>query len=234
MIQKDFSMNLDGTNLLDEYGLIMTSKYIGPPTPQTKYISIPGRNGALDLSTILTGEVTYNQREIKCTFYTDEEPEDWSAFRSELQSAFHGKDMQIIFDDDSNYYWQGRVEVDFDNDGRIGTVSINALVYPYKRWVTDSWLWDPFDFENGVIYGDYEETISGSGTITITLADNDVMTAYPVITVDAAMTVTFDGTTESLEVGTTTIYSFVLAPGDNVFTFTGSGDVSIAYVGGSL
>lgn len=237
MNQKDYSVHLGGISLLDTYGLIMTSKYIGPPKPKTKLVDIPGRDGALDLSEVLTGRVSYEQRPIEIELFTAEKPLGFSAIRSQLQNAFHGKHLQIIFDDDPMYYWEGRVEIDFENDGALGKVKINATVEPYKKWVQDAaeeWLWDSFDFEEGVINEMSNVSISGTQNIEILVPAQNGMIIRPVITSTANMTVSFEGKTLQIGAGQTTIYDFNLHAGYNTLIFKGNGKVTISYRGGSL
>ena len=46
---------------LRDWGAIITnSDVIGMPEPNTVLLEVPGRSGRLDLSEVLTGDVTYN------------------------------------------------------------------------------------------------------------------------------------------------------------------------------
>ena len=51
---------------IKDWGLIMTSKVISPPVPQLNMVSVPLRDGSLDLTESLTGDVKYNDRNITC------------------------------------------------------------------------------------------------------------------------------------------------------------------------
>lgn len=63
----------NGTTYKDAYkdwGLVPeTRPLVVPPEPKTKYLEIPGANGQLDLSEILTGYPVFNNREGEWTFY---------------------------------------------------------------------------------------------------------------------------------------------------------------------
>ena len=48
------------------------------------------------------------------------------------------------------------------------------------------------------------------------------------------VTVAFNGTTYSLDYGTSTLYDILLQEGDNFLTFKGTGTVTISYKGGML
>ena len=56
----------------------------------------------------------------------------------------------------------------------------------------------------------------------------------PIIISDSEMTVTFEGQTFDVAVGSQVLYDAIFKPGENVMTFRGTGTISINYVGGSL
>ena len=62
MIGKVF---FDGKDTYAEYGLLLASKSISLPEVRTNMIDVPGRDGLLDASEVLTGEVT--QKPHHCT-----------------------------------------------------------------------------------------------------------------------------------------------------------------------
>lgn len=52
-----------------DFGLILSSKTIPLPKPKTDLINVPGADGSIDLSTVLTdGDVKYENRSITCKF----------------------------------------------------------------------------------------------------------------------------------------------------------------------
>ena len=66
-----------------------------------------------------------------------------------------GKRIKVILSDDPSWYYDGMCWVDkWTSDERYSTISIKYDFYPFKKRVVfneSDWLWDPFDFENGVI-----------------------------------------------------------------------------------
>ena len=48
----------DGKDTYTEYGLLLASKSISLPEVRTNMIDVPGRDGLLDASEVLAGEVT--------------------------------------------------------------------------------------------------------------------------------------------------------------------------------
>lgn len=232
---KPYGVTIGGKNSYSDFGLIMTSKTISAPEPQLKQVVVPGRNGLIDMSEVNTGDVRYNNRKIEITLVTEKLPLEWSSFVSELQNYFHGQNKRIIFDDDLAFYWYGRVSVEFSNDGRIGMFQITADVNPFKYNITTSaedWLWDPFDFEDGIIneFGNIVVDTTYTAKIVCT---GKVQT--PIITVSSPMIAILDeGIPVQLDAGQNVVYEFVLDAGEHEITFVGDGTASINYVGGSL
>jgi hypothetical protein len=102
--------------------------------PKTKLIQVPGTNTVIDLTEALTGEVKYETRTIRCKFCVIGGRSNWPAVYSAILNEIHGKRMQIIMDDDPNYYYIGRVAVDeWESEKVTATIVITAEVEPYKQ-----------------------------------------------------------------------------------------------------
>lgn len=232
---KTNGVTINGKHSYNDYGLIMTSKSISYPEAQLKYVSVPGRNGAVDFTEVLTGDVRYNNRTITMTFFTEKEPLEWAEFISLLRNKYQGNKSRIVFDDDIAFYWLGRVDIDFSNSGRVPVITITALVDPYKYNITTSaedWLWDPFDFDMGVINEFSNVNVNGTYTANL-ICTGKVET--PIITVSSAMTAELDDDTiVSLSAGQNIVYDFVLDEGEHTIVLTGNGTATINYSGGSL
>lgn len=107
---------------------------ISPPKPKTKLIQVPGTNTVIDLTEALTGEVKYEPRTIRCVFCVVGGRSEWPAVYSDILDEIHGQRMQIVMDDDLNYYYIGRVTVDqWESEEVTATIVITAEVEPYKR-----------------------------------------------------------------------------------------------------
>lgn len=118
-----------------EWGLLLKERpYISPPEPKTKVIEVPGTDTVIDLTERLTGKVHYGLREGTFEFHVVGGRSEWSAVYSALLNEVHGKRLQIILDDDPNYYWIGRVVVnEWESDKRTATIVLTAQLEPYKR-----------------------------------------------------------------------------------------------------
>lgn len=218
-----------------DFGLILSSKSISPPKAQINMVSVPLRDGSIDLTESLTGDVKYEDREISITFTVINHNNAWAATISEVENYLHGQRMQIVFDDDASFYYIGRISVNkFTSKKNLGTLVIDCTVEPYKYDVLstlDDWEWDSFDFDTGRINQISDISVEGSTEVIVIGRRKKVS---PKITTSAAMTVAFEGAEYNLSAGTQKVYGLLLHEGENVLTFTGKGTVSVDYRGGSL
>lgn len=118
-----------------DWDLLLRSRpKISPPVPKYKMIQVPGSDKIIDLTESLTGQVHYEPRTISFEFVTGVPRERLASLHSEIMAYLHGKSVRIIFDDDPNYYYTGRVAVgELEADKRTATLSMTATVEPYKR-----------------------------------------------------------------------------------------------------
>lgn len=219
----------------DDWGLILVSKQISTPEPQTNLVNVPMRDGSIDLTEVLTDDIKYNDRTITMLFEIMDSRTDWSAKTSAIQNYLHGKRLQIVFDDDCAFYYVGRLKVnEWSPNKSTAQMQIEATVEPFKYDIVSSavdWEWDMFDFEEGIINETGELIVNGSTTITLICRRKRM---FPVFTVSEDMTVTFDGEIYNLKAGSQKVYDIFLCEGENELTLAGNGTVSIDYIGGSL
>lgn len=229
-------VKIGGKHTQNDWGLIMTDFMISPAEPKTYIIPVPFASKTIDL-TEMYGQVTYDRRTISLVFISlDESPESWHSVYSSIQNYCHGKEMELIFDADAGHYWKGRVFVEeaAKIDQIHGSIKINMDAEPYKYDVSstvEDWLWDPFDFEEGVIREYSQINITGSLNMVVI---GSPMPVIPSIKSSAAMTLKVSGQTFSLKAGTQKLYDLTLVDKEYTFQFTGTGTVSIDFRGGSL
>jgi phage-related protein len=200
-----------------DYGLIVAPYAIPMPEPQTSFVEIPGRDGALDLSEAC-GTVRYTDRIIPLTLYTRA---PFDTLISTFAADAHGRRMNVIFDRDPTYYYDARVTLeDVERHAGYCELSLECRARPYKM--------EHFDTTITVL-------TTGSATITLT---NTRMPVVPVITVSAGMTLTFTllgkDYTVNLSAGMHTIPYLVLMEGDTEIGITGSGQITFTYRKGAL
>lgn len=230
------SITIGTKNTWDDWHLIPSSRPLfNPPPVKTSYVEIPGGDGILDLTTAMTGKPMYSNRTGSWEFYVENGFKDWTVLYSEIMMYLHGQEFKAWLDDDTAYYYEGRFSVNqWRSDPAQSLIVIDYNVGPYKQYAASDeyWLWDPFNFETGVIR--YYKNLPVKGTLTIEVI-GDVMDTVPTITSTVAgMRVAFGGTTYTLQRGANVIADIVVTQGTNTFTFTGTGTVSIELVGGRL
>lgn len=116
------------------YALMLESPpVISPPVPREHWVTIPGMNGALDLSKVQTGEMQYEMRTISMRFVYIGPREDWPTVYSQILNDIHGKDKHITLDNDPDYYYDGIVKVEkYEPKKAHFGLSVICTVQPFK------------------------------------------------------------------------------------------------------
>ena len=202
---------------LADYGLIVAPYVIPMPEPQTNFVEIPGRDGALDLSEAF-GTVRYADRIIPLTMYARA---PFDAAISAFAADVHGRRINVIFDRYPTYYFDARVTVeDVERHAGYCELSIKCRAKPYKME----------HFETTI-------TVLPTGSVTATLT-NTRMPVVPMISVSAEMTLAFTigliDYTVTLLAGTHVVPSLVLSEGDTEVEITGTGSITFTYRKGAL
>lgn len=224
-----------------DWGLVIgNTDVIGEPKAEEIYVDIPGSDGFLDYTEVITGRRIFKEREIKMEVGGKRDKSEWDTFISEIRNAIHGALVKIVFDSDPMFYWTGRAYVNnFKRDRDIGSFEI-ALpkADPYKYYnieSTEDWLWDPFDFEVGVADDGSQITVNGAKTYTII---HGGMPFVPTIIVHSigsdGLKMTCSGETYVLTKGINRFAEIVVGTKDVDLRFTGTGQLSVRYRRGSL
>ena len=254
-----YSVTFGDKNSWDEWALApVHAGKIEFATPTLKYesVELPGSDGVLDLTEVLTGYPLFNPRigSVRFRFYNN-----GVSARSRfdrLKNYLHGRWMRAVIEDQPEYYYEGRFTVgDFEPlQGNWGDVEIGYNLNAYKLDITDStedWLWDPFNFETGVIreYGRIQLphnrpipiTVVGSRKpnplkVVISLPDR-----YESYADDVVVTLEYGDATYTLSYGTNVLPNLVLQDGEHELIFTLTPVIivpfcfaSIEFRGGSL
>lgn len=221
-----------------DWNLILTSTDIDFPDPKTETVDIPGADGELDFSEVLTGDISYKNRTISFEFEMIDRFANWKNKISEISNYLHGKKFKIILDEDSSFYYFGRVTVNnFKSNKSTGTITIEADVEPYKCDIyasNEDWLWDTFNFETGIINETKELQVNGELEVVIYGRRKKVVPKITCNSPENQMQVIFKGETYNLSNGTQKILNIEICEGKNILKFIGNGTISIEYRGGSL
>lgn len=194
----------------DDLGLVMTEKTIGAPTPQTNYIDVPGRNGSLDLSTYLTGEVAYSNRSLRFKFVGDGSRETVLTLIDEMM-LYHGHHLQITIDDYPEWYYEGRATIAYTDHGHYVEFEMSVNAQPFC-----------YSFKPKK----YELYVTESKQIAVTNVGQSII---PTITVDSDMTISSGGVSVTLSKGVYKPLPLRLPHGATIFVITGTGNIVIEF-----
>lgn len=206
---------IDKFNTFSDWRLILTAKSVTPPQAKTKYVSIDGMSGTLDLSEALTGEVTYNDRTVSASFVlTEGSFGERNRLLRDIVNRLHGKKVKLIEPDDPNHYFYGRVTVKtLNNRLPYGEISLEAICDPWRYSINDS----------------VRRVEVNGQTIDVVINNNGAKTLSPEITVTGSVDITFNNGNVSLTDGTYKISDLRLYAGVNIIGVSGEGVVTFTY-----
>lgn len=155
--------------------------FVAAPPVKEEYIDVPGADGALDYTEVLTGKARYGRRTGSWNFLIDSDAENWPDLYSKLLNTFHGKEYKVILDDDPGYYYQGRLSItgQFSNKD-YSSVTFGYNLEPYK-WpigttAGENWKWNPlFDQHITIYFGTF--SVNGQKARNILNEQDTVVTA---------------------------------------------------------
>ncbi|MEG0322489.1 MAG: hypothetical protein RR547_00560 [Raoultibacter sp.] len=127
------SLIINGKDTFADFGLILLHDFeLSPPEPKIKQVDIPGGDGTLDLTEVLTGDVSYSDRKQRFSFRTFY-PEDFEAVKSRVSNFLHGRLFDYKLSWDSTYTYTGRFRVSSYSDAYgVGMIDIEVIANPYK------------------------------------------------------------------------------------------------------
>lgn len=190
--------------------LVMTEKNIGAPVAQTYNVDVPGRNGSLDLSEFLTGDICYSNRSLDFKFVTNGSREKILTVIDEMM-IFHGQQAEIILDDYLDYYYKGRISISPKDYGSYAEFEMSVDAEPFRT---------------------AREKTSFSYTVTSSkecFILNNGMPIIPTVTVTKAATIIRNSQRLSISAGTYFDKFFKLQPGTNKFTIEGNTKVTFEF-----
>lgn len=197
----------------------LVSWALGPAEYQSNFVEVPGRNGALDLSTALTdGEPRYNSRPFEARLErSDGTRLEREAAIDAMINWLDGWQMPIILPDDELHYITGRVHVEKEyNDPAHAAVIVTATVDPWR-------------------YNKNETAVhltAATEAKTALLTNKGRRTVVPVleITGDSPQVLLSVGTASwSLSTGVYQLPDLVVRQGGTEITYSGSGELLFTY-----
>lgn len=239
------SITFGDKNTWDDWHLVPTSRpAMEPPDPRTSYVEVPGASGSIDISEALTGSILFNNRKGSISFYVMNGYGEWYHRYSEIMNYLHGQRMEVFLEDDPTYFYIGRFRLNaWNSEKDRSQITIQYELEPYKVEIQsskDDWLWNPFDFEIGIIrdYGhlrvDGELKLEFYGSRKATIPAFDVLLDDDNEPISLKWSGTPDKSYALLSGTGLKLPDIKIIDGVTTMTFTGKGYVSIDYRGGSL
>ena len=199
----------------NDWNIILHSKLQLPPKPKESYVSVDGRDGDIDLSDALTGEIKYENRTLKYEFImTNGTYLDREDLIMDILKAVHGKKLMIITDDDKHRYFYGRCSVEkVKNTNAYCELTIEATCDPWRFNVLETIRTIAVD----------------SKTIELPCVNLGAKTVVPELVVEGAVNIEYDSTSVALTTGTYKIASLRFKTGTKILTVSGSGTLTVKY-----
>lgn len=206
---------LDKHNTWLDWGLILTGKEISLAEPKTNYVNIDGMSGSLDLSESLTGEITYKDRTILASFWTNKgSRRDREVLLKNITFALHGKKIKIIEPDDPDHYFYGRVKIKSSiNNLAYLEFTIEATCEPWRYALTDT----------------VRQVDVNNNEIDVVIYNHGVKTVSPTITIKGSITIVYNNSRVVLANGTYRVSDIKLRRGVNIIRLSGAGKVTFTY-----
>ena len=199
----------------EDWGLILTAKKRNPPTPKYEKISIDGRDGEIDLSRALTGEIKYKNTDASYSFLlskgTQAEREE---LLSEIINFVHGQILNIIEPDDQYHYIVGDCTVEnVVNNKAYASFTVSADCEPYRYAIEET-----------------NRYISLTSSITdIVITNTGTKILIPTLTVNGSVNLTVGSSSVALSSGQYKLTSLKLKPGATTISVSGSGTLIVSY-----
>ena len=124
-------ISINGIHTAKDLHFVMTMQKIETPTVKTYKTDVPGRNGSLDLSEFLTGDIQYNNRQLNFKFLANGNRTDVIKIISSFMN-YHGRNAEIITDDFSDYYYSGRMTAKYVDFGVYVEFELSVDAEPFR------------------------------------------------------------------------------------------------------
>ena len=113
----------------------LTSYSLSAPERVTNYVTIPGRDGEVDLSAAISDEPQYKNRRLVALFEnSDGKKADREALISDVMNRLNGRYFRIFTPDDAIRYLTGYVQVSVKySDVNHCAIEISASVDPWRE-----------------------------------------------------------------------------------------------------
>ena len=189
------------------------------PDYQANLVTVPGRDGLLDLSGVLTnGEPSYNDRVLTARLECSEGTrEDRVRLVDDIVNRLDGRRLDIILPDDPEHYVTGRVHVQPEyNDMAHAAVVVSATCGPWRYALEERTL---------------SLELTNAEQLTV-LPNSGRRAVVPQVVVSGASASAFLTVGEKqwrLGAGVHKLTGLLLRTGNTALTYSGYGKVAITY-----
>ena len=207
-----YDTDLDGLWTLAEWELT-------DPEYHSNLVTVPGRDGPLDLSTVLTeGEPRYGTRKLTVRLESSEGTRlERKARIDTMANWLDGWSLEITLPDDPEHYVKGRLHVAREyNDPAHAAVTVTATCDPWRYSRTERM---------------YTLTATSTQQLAV-LSNTGRRTVAPVLTISgeaASVGLVFGASSWTLGPGVYQLPDLILRQGDAELYYSGTGTVQLAY-----
>ena len=184
---------------LDDFGLYTERHWkLERPAVKRVYVSVPARDGDLDMTEALAGEPRYNDRLLTFPLYSDLGYNDFLDLHSKVKNYCHGQRMKIVLPHFTDRYLMGRISVENYAWEGFGTVYFEVICEPWLYAVDDTRVYielteiEAQQLEEGILFYSAHR-----GTLT----NNGARTVFPLITNDYPIGLSYSGVNRELNEG---------------------------------
>lgn len=217
-----YGVQINTTRTLDDYGLcLMSNLSIPAPTIKDNLIDVPGADGTINASYILTGGPVFNNIEITFSLFKRAEERELHRIRSELMNAFQGRMVDVFFPTDTEHYYSGVIMFGEISDYNSGIIPVRLLASPWKMKS------EPTTVARSDLSTSYKQL----------QLPNERRPVVPSITVAQTTTLLWNGNTYTVNAGTHRLLDIQLQQGANLLkakVSSGTGSISVTYQEASL
>lgn len=127
----------DYINTWDDWFLIPSSRpVISPPIERTKFVTVSGRDGALDYSRSVSGKPTFDNRTGKIEFYLENDiPNwDWETAYTTICETLKGQRVRMALEDNPAHYYEGLIWVSqYKSSKGHSTITLEYNLHPAMK-----------------------------------------------------------------------------------------------------
>lgn len=125
------SIIISGKNTYGEWEMYPTSRpHVAPPEVKTSYVDVPGADGGLDYTDLLTGEPRFGYRKGSWEFLLIPQ-ERWPDVYRSLCNFLNGRVHTVVLEDDPTWQYTGRLSVNkWESAAHNSLITIDYILDP--------------------------------------------------------------------------------------------------------